>query len=82
MCKYFSAFSKFLLYTVNILTFLIGVAIVTVGSLIINEVYMQQGNAVMSRKLEYSPYLLIAASYFNTLKEYNKKRTYLYGEIK
>ena len=37
MCKYFSAFSKFLLYTVNVLTFLIGVAIVTVGSLIIND---------------------------------------------
>ena len=37
MCKYFSAFSKCLLYTVNILTFLIGVAIVTVGSLIVND---------------------------------------------
>ena len=43
---------------------------------------MQHVNAVMSHKLEYSPYLLIAASYFDTLKEYNMKNRYLHGEIK
>ena len=37
MCQCISAFAKYLLFAVNVLTFLIGVAFVVVGSLIIND---------------------------------------------